>query len=120
MRIDNFDVSKVLPSTNMNATITGNAINVESMVNVGLILVYAGAAPTGTFSVQYSNAVVPNAAAIPSTSWVTDASLDKAITASGSHITKIVDCGFKWMRLIYTFTSGTGTISVCDVECKGV
>ena len=67
--------------------------------------------PNGTFKLQVSNAKTWNSSEIPSGSWVDVVDSDQAIVAAGN-ITWDVETKCKWVRVVYTRTSGSGS---CDV-----
>lgn len=97
------DYSKYIDAVSMGATITGASTNIMNCDRVGYEIVYTGT-PTGTFSVEVSNT---------GTYWQT-LTLSTPVTASGAGGNDFIDCetASKYCRLIYTRTSGTGTLSV--------
>lgn len=121
MKTDNLDISRVLKTTDLASNIDGYTINCEQMVIASFNIICTGA-PSGKFQVQYSNDIVQivNGAQTIVTNWTTDASLDTAVAAAGSYLIKIPDIAFRFVKLIYTKTSGTGAVTVANYIAKGV
>lgn len=98
----------------VNASMVGNITSPVTTIswldNVAVQLIWTGA-PVGTFSVQGSldyNAVTSN----PGT-WVSLV-LNPVPTAAGSADSALVDMNqlsFPYIRVVYNFTSGTGTLN---------
>lgn len=98
----------LIDSQSMGASITSDAF--ESVAYFGLsvhAIVSAGASPSGSLKVQFSNDKL---------SWVdavslTEAVNPQAVSANGSFIWIWRDMmPTKWLRVVYTRTSGTGTL----------
>lgn len=77
----------------------------------GLLIqcIYSGT-PTGTLILEISAANTNVEANIPSDSW-TQVSSD-AVTAANTTAFRVKEVFFKWIRLRYVATSGTGTLNV--------
>lgn len=97
------------------SSLTTSYTNIQGLDNVGYQVVFTGA-PVGTFSVQisadYQPGKSPNSNPINAGNWIT-LPLSPAITASGSGDAAFIDLnqlGAPWIRLVYTKTSGTGTL----------
>lgn len=102
---------------NMLSTLQSNPTNISGMDDVGYSGSFTGA-PVGTFSVQasvdYQPGLAPTDYPINAGNWVT-LPLNAAVTASGSPDNFFIDITLisaPWIRLVYTPTSGTGTLSV--------
>lgn len=112
----------VINAVSMGSNITSSAIEVKNQDNVGLQLVWTGA-PVGVFSVQISlnhkedlegNIVVAG-------TWAT-LPLSPSIAAAGSADNAYIDINqtsAQYIRLVYTRTSGTGTLDAY-IDAKGV
>lgn len=97
------DFGKLIEDESMGATITSAATGILHMDRAGYQLVWTGT-PTGTFTIEISNDEV---------SWI-DVPLDTAITAAGSADQAFIDLetAAKFTRVVYTRSSGTGTLNV--------
>lgn len=104
-----------ITSGNMaSATITSAVTNIEGLDNIGLQLVWTGS-PVGTFAFQisadYAQDFLGN---VTNTgNWVA-ISTTPNIAAAGSADTAYVDISqlsAPWIRVVYTKTSGTGTLN---------
>lgn len=98
------------------ASLTSAITAVQMVDNVAYQIDFTGA-PVGTFSVQvsinYEPGRGPNSEPANPGTWV-DLTLDPAIIASGSPDTAFIDInqtGSAYIRLVYTRTSGSGTLN---------
>jgi hypothetical protein len=94
---------EVIDAGDMSGTLTSLSTNIQYLDRVGYHIVFTGS-PTGTFSVEVSN---------DDTNYV-EVTLTTAITASGSGDTAYieVESAAPFVRLKYTFSSGTGSLTV--------
>jgi autotransporter adhesin len=52
--------------------------------------------------------------------WTDIADSAQTISASGDHAYQVENSGYRWVRLVWTQTSGSGTITSARFNCKGV
>lgn len=52
--------------------------------------------------------------------WVDLSGATATITTSGTVLFNLVDAGYFWARLVYTHSSGSGNITVAQINMKGV
>jgi hypothetical protein len=97
------DYSKYIDAQSMGASVTGPSTNIMNTDRVGFQIVWTGS-PTGDFTVEISN---------DATTW-TEMTLSTPVAAAGSADNAFIDCesAAKYIRLVYTRTSGTGTLNV--------
>tara|TARA_R110002126_G_scaffold132271_1_gene276332 strand:+ start:231 stop:572 length:342 start_codon:yes stop_codon:yes gene_type:complete len=97
------DYDEYIVATSMTSTITGDSTNILHTDRVSYQIAYTGT-PNGTFSVQVSN---------DETTWE-DLTLSVAIAAIGSADNHFIDAetAAKFVRLVYTASSSTGTLDV--------
>lgn len=108
MRIKNEDLA--LSSNSLAANITSEALWLSHIVNYSLQMNVTGGA-NGTFKLQGSNDFGSKDAKDPDISNWADLGIEIAISSDGSYILQDRDCGYKWVRLVWTGT-GAGTVSV--------
>jgi hypothetical protein len=104
-------VKLLINAQTMTGNLTSTPFNVQDLDNVALQLNFTGT-PTGTFSVEVSLDYDPSVAS--SGNWVA-LSLSSTPAASGSANQILLDLsslGAPWVRVKYTFSSGTGTLNV--------
>ncbi len=88
-------------------------------------VMFSGAAPTGSFKLQASCDAGNHRASGEAnqyatvTNWTDVANSATAVSASGSVLWNIADPGYQWVRVVWTFTSGTGTVSSARCTQKG-
>lgn len=108
---------QVITNGDMSAAmLTSIYTNIQGLDNVGYQGTFTGA-PVGTFSVQismdYQPGTSPNSLPANAGNWIT-LPLNPAITASGTGDSFYIDLNqmsAPWIRLVYTKTSGTGTLN---------
>ena len=105
----------ILSAGDMSASITSSATNINFLDNASIQLNFTGA-PVGTFAVQGSLDYSPGINNDPlanAGNWV-DLPLSVTPTASGSPDVILMDLSmlpFPWIRVVYTRTSGTGSLN---------
>lgn len=111
-----FDNTLIVNAGDASANITSNAISLESIYGFAMQAVFTGT-PTGTLKLQAScdpgsNPI--NASAIGSgiTNWTDVANSSTAISAAGTVLYNIDAAYYKWVRIVYTASSGTSTLNV--------
>ena len=108
------DSGKLFDAETLAATTTGKAMNIDSAIVVGLSIVATTGDANGTFAIQVSN---------DNSNWVTVSLNDAGSTVtsvaiSGAAITKhfdLTDLGAKFMRVVYTASSGGGVGTACTI-----
>lgn len=107
------------------ATATGDPFPVKNMTLVSVTLaVTGGTSPTGTFKLQGCNdagdAQTAGAAAIADlANWADIANATSAITTNGVTSISVADLAFRWVRVVFTYTSGTGGTVTARAQAKG-
>jgi hypothetical protein len=79
----------------------------------------------GEFKLQASNDTGPNERANISDTdtlinWTDVQDSTQAISAAGSHLWSVSDAGYKWVRVVWTATSGTGVLTSARFNGKGI
>jgi len=85
----------------ISANFTSDPWSVEDADKYCLQLVFTGSSPTGTFALQGS---------VDGSSWTTVTS--QAVTANGDILWESGLCAIPIIRVIYTRSSGTGTVTI--------
>jgi hypothetical protein len=123
MRINNQELE--LDGTDMNSDIISNAIYLGHIANFSIQTVFTGAGISGDFKLQASNDKGPNdvhskdQAAI--TNWTDVGNTQVSIISAGNHMYNVQNCGYRWVRLIWTdTTSPDGLITSARYNVKGV
>jgi hypothetical protein len=81
--------------------------------------------PVGTFKIMVSNSVLPyqdvlaGKQVIPSTEWNEYTGSSASISAAGDITWNVKDAGYRWVKISYLRTSGSGSITVANVQLKG-
>lgn len=112
-----FNIISELPSTNLAASFNSNAIEILSSTTFYVGLLFTGSSPTGTFQLQSNNDPTNVQSAVNSSMWV-NVSTATAVTEAGYVSWNLPLQGYKWWRLTWTFTSGTGTVTAFNFTAK--
>lgn len=116
--------SPLLTNVTMGANITSLGINLISIYAYSIQVVWSeGSAPIGTFKLQGSNDAGDNGSGqgvSQPTNWTNITSSPQDVSGtSGSLLYDVTECSYRWVRLVYTRTSGTATASA-TINTKGV
>ena len=109
----------------MAVTINFKPIWLGHIANYNIQVVFSGA-PNGEFKLQVSNDEGQPAAQgdaqkyVGVTNWSDYSNSTQAISASGDHSYEVMESGHNWVRLVWTPTSGSGTILSARAYLKGV
>jgi hypothetical protein len=117
----------VMSSSTMSgtSTITSNPVPIDQIYGFAAQVVFTGT-PTGTFKLQGScdiparETAQSNGGPDTITNW-SDLSLTLAAAgAAGNGIINVNGAFYRYVRLVYTNTSGTGVLTVAQLCVKGV
>lgn len=100
----------LLESQSLNSSFNSGAILLARSLGFSASAISSGS-PNGTWKLQYSNAIEWNAADIPAGSWLDFPDSAQAITNAGN-TTWDVETKCKWVRIVWTFSSGTGSATI--------
>ena len=106
----------------MSSSLTSNPIWLGHIANFAIQLVFTGT-PNGTLKLQCSNdegAKTNDISNVSITNWTDIDGSDQAIVASGDHVWNVQNCGYRWVRVVYTASSGSGTLTSARMNVKGV
>lgn len=93
---------KIIDASSMGSSIDGEAIDVGTLKNWSCHFIWTGT-PTGSVSVQSS----PNG-----TNWVTISGSQQTTQGnSGSHLINFSGNGYRYIRPVYTYSSGSGSLT---------
>lgn len=88
-------------ATSMATTITGSSFNIATYGTVAVQAVYSGS-PNGTLKLQCSN---------DNSNWSDISGASSSVSSAGNTVFNLTDAGYAFIRLIYTFVSGSGSLS---------
>lgn len=128
MRIFNediLDVDNVRTEPDMASSFTLHPVYLGHIVDYSIQLVFTGT-PGGNFKLQASNDLGNiNAASeanqvVDLSNWTDIADSAQTISAAGDHTWSVDNAGYRWVRVVWTATSGSGTLTSARVNGKGV
>lgn len=108
-------------SVDLTSNITSDPLWLAHIVNYSVQFTITGT-PNGTLKLQGSNDFGGKDSSSASiTNWA-DLSIEQSITASGSYILQDKNCGYKWVRLVWTDSSSGGGSEISSVRfnVKGI
>lgn len=110
MKFKNYDFTL---AANLNASANSTSVeNLEQDYGFCLQIGFTGSALNGTFKLQASN---------DSSTWTDVPSSSQSVTAltgASSAMWNIDGAYYNYVRLVWTYTSGSGTISACKMVVK--
>ncbi len=123
MRIANEDMIAATPVT-IDANKQLRAVWLGHICNYSIQLVFTGT-PNGAFSLQASDdAGTPDGGTTPQASnvthWTDVTGSSQSISAAGNLMYQVQNAGYNWVRVIYTASSSTGTLTSARINIKGV
>jgi hypothetical protein len=126
MRIsnDSVTVASAEGPHSMGASFNSDAIYLGHIVNFSIQSVFTGT-PNGSFKLQYSNdkgvedKTNGGWSAAGISTWTDDAASVIAVTAAGDAMWDVQNSGPRWVRLVWTRTSSTGSATI-RFNAKGV
>lgn len=103
----------IIAAGDMSSTITSDPVEVKNQDNIGVQLHWTGV-PVGTFSIQVSanHQQSASGAVIVEGQWVT-LPISPAVVAAGAPDDAYIDLNqlsAMYVRIVYTFTGGTGAL----------
>lgn len=112
-KIDLLTGSTMSGATKMTGTTTVSsaALLVERTDTFSIQAVWTGT-PTGAFKLQGSNDVGTTDDGAGVTNWTDIAGSSSSVSgAAGNQLWTVGLCGYRWVQLVYTNASGTGTVA---------
>ena len=112
----NNSFDQIVTNASMTATVNSLGMPCQQLVLASIQAEWTGA-PVGTLHLEISNDEVPYApgnqanAGANVVNWSVYTGSTTAVSGPGNFLWNCVFVGYSWMRLVYTPTSGTGTIN---------
>lgn len=106
---------QIVTAGDMSANINSNGPDLQGINEYYIQAVFTGS-PVGTFKLQVSSDIVavgsdtnPSANVV---NWIDYTGSSQSISAAGNFAWKVDAGGERYVRLVYTFSSGTGSLNV--------
>lgn len=124
MRIANEDLLLTSGPVSLAADAELRPIYLGHVVNYSIQLTFTGS-PSGTFKLQCSND--PGRPYLPGqvpqydtvVHWTDIEGSDQIIAAAGNHTWDVQNAGYLWVKVVYTRSGGSGSITVARANTKG-
>ena len=104
-----FANEKIISAADMSSSFLSEPILLDQIYGYSFQAVFTGS-PNGTFKIQCSNDDVNSSSSV--VGWSDVGSSSQAISAAGDLFYNIDAAFYKWVRIVYTRSSGSGS---CDV-----
>lgn len=123
MRI--FNDAVTFSSSSLSTSLDSQAIYLGHIVDYAIQIVFTGS-PQGNFKLQVSNdfgSIDSATKQIQSTgvvNWTDVADSAFTVSAAGNVFWDVQNAGHRWVRVVWTQTGGSGTITSAKVNGKGV
>lgn len=127
MRIanDTITVAGVEAPISMGASFTTDAVYLAHIADFAIQLVFTGS-PAGTFTLEAScdkgieDKTLGGWNANGVSNWSTVLDSDQIISAAGTHMWNIQNCGYRWVRINFTRSGSTGSLTSAVFNVKGI
>lgn len=109
--------NEIMASASAATSANSVPVQLDDLTILAIQVTFTGSNVVGTLKLQASNypgdgtGIGPSAAA----EWIDVEDSSQAVTASSSHMWNIDGAGFRWVRAVWTYTSGTGNISMNSI-----
>lgn len=117
------NVNVVVLSGADTGSVNGSAIDANQLVSASFQAVFGDATAAGTLKIQASNDVAPVQYTSPSgvgvftpSNWADIPNATASVTSGGSVVVSIAQTNFRWMRAVYTRTSGGSTTVIVSMN----
>lgn len=108
--------NKIASAISMGGTFQSSVVDIKNLNNVSVEAVwYQGSTPIGALNLQGSNQVVNSTTSVASWTDLSTSVYNGSVAVSGntgSYLYNVTNVGFRWLRAVYTRTSGSGTIDL--------
>lgn len=108
--------NKIASAISMGGTFNSSIVDIKNLNNVSVEAVwYQGSTPIGALNLQGSNQVVNSTTSVASWTDLSTSVYNGSVAVSGntgSYLYNVTNVGFRWLRAVYTRTSGSGTIDL--------
>ena len=119
-----FEPITILSAGDMStATLSSTGVDMNQIVLASIQAVMTGS-PVGVLTLEVSNDIVKINPAVANqganvVTWTTYTGSAVSVSASGDFLWNLSEIGYRWLRLKYTKTSGTGSLTAV-MSGKGV
>lgn len=125
MRVKNEDLLDDSGPVSLATSATLKPIWLGHISNYAIQLVFTGT-PSGNFKLQASNDVGHINSASEDVqdnglvNWTDIAGSAQTISAAGDHMWTVENAGYNWVRVVWTQTASTGTLTSAHAYVKGI
>lgn len=125
MRVKNENLLDDSGSVSLNANATLKPVWLGHIANYSIQLQFTGT-PQGNFKLQASNdpGRIDAASGTLQVSdialWTDIADSAQTISAAGDHMWTVENAGYNWVRVVWTQTGGSGTLTSARAYVKGI
>lgn len=102
---------QIITSGDMSGTISSEAVDVAHLVAYSIQAVFTGS-PVGVLKLQCSNDITDPGSRTPfvPTNWTDIAGSSQSVSAAGDHAWNVLTAGYRFVRAVWTPSSGTGVL----------
>jgi hypothetical protein len=102
MKGNNMQIVQLIGSTNANSSLTSAFYDLGDNIDYAIQVDFSGSNLAGTLSLQ--------AAIDPSYGWVDVTDSTQAVINSDDHVWNVTGAGYRYIRVVWTYASGSGNI----------
>jgi len=107
-------INEIMASVSAATDRASSPQQLDDLIIMAIQVQFTGVNVVGTLKLQASCLANPDQS-LASTDWVDVDDSTQAITASSQHMWNIDGMGFRWIRAVWDYTSGTGNIAMYSI-----
>lgn len=104
-----YDAQKIISAASMGANVTSTCVDMNNTITASIQAIWTGATANGTLQLQTSNDIASSCSGV--TNWSTYTNSQVFVVGAGNFTWVLDSASYRWLELVYTETSGTGTLN---------
>ncbi len=93
---------ELISAYNAGSTFQSVPLDIGDLINYSIQVAFSSATLNGTLTLEGS---------LDKSTWVTLPSSSQAIVSGAAHVWSVQNAGYRYVRVVWTYTSGAGTIT---------
>lgn len=110
-------ITQIMTNASLGASVNSSVVDLNQINLLSVQAIWTGGTAAGTLNIQVSNDNVQKISDI--TNWTDYTGSSTTIAGAGDILYNMTFAGYRWMRLHFVRTSGTGTINA-TMSGKGI
>ena len=104
-----FDPTKIVNAVSMATSVNSTVLDLDQYVGCSVQAVWSGA-PDGSIKLQISNDIADSGSSV--VNWDDYTGSSQTVLGAGSFSWNLTQANYRWLRVVYTRSAGTGALTV--------